>query len=347
MYLSGQDLERFSSALAELYSLASTGTVQERMIQITAQLVDNSWVSYNEIPPVGSGRGVSLCNRESSTDQTRLFPVLHALWHQHPIIPAVGVASSALTFADCMPRADLERLPLYNEYYRKVGTREQLIFMLPAGPGLVVRTISINRVDGEFTERDRQMMNLLGPHFERACRNATLLDQLSGPRAVVAIRADGRIEFISDDAGRWLREAFGVICLDGARAPGPILQWLNAQQPGAGCYFERLTASLADGVISLRIGTRTGERTIINVEKTDVVRGRRWSSLTPREREVLTWVARGKSNPEVAIILGMRPRTAEKHMENILAKLALENRAAAMLAAIEHGLVPDGAPLPS
>ncbi|HEY1108676.1 MAG TPA: helix-turn-helix transcriptional regulator, partial [Opitutaceae bacterium] len=63
-----------------------------------------------------------------------------------------------------------------------------------------------------------------------------------------------------------------------------------------------------------------------------------WSQLTPREREVLGWVARAKTNPEIARILEMKVRTVEKHMENILAKLALENRASAMLAAIEAGL---------
>jgi DNA-binding CsgD family transcriptional regulator len=342
MYLSSEDLQKFSSALEGLYGLASTHAVQQRMMQITAQLVDNSWVTYNEVAPFGSGRGITLSNLELSSDQARLYPVLHALWHQHPAVSAIGKASGALTFSDCMPRSQLEQLPLYNEYYRNVGTHDQLVLILPAGAGAMVRTLSINRADGEFTKRDRQIMNLLAPHFERACRNATLLDQINGPRAVVAIRSDGRIEFTSGNAGHWLRTAFGVTCLDGAQAPGRVLQWLAAQQTGADCYFERLTVPLADGTLSLRVGSRTEERTIILVEKIESTGQRHWSRLTPREREVLTWVARGKTNPEIAIILGMRPRTVEKHMENILDKLQLENRAGAMLAAIEHGLMPDG-----
>jgi DNA-binding CsgD family transcriptional regulator len=53
--------------------------------------------------------------------------------------------------------------------------------------------------------------------------------------------------------------------------------------------------------------------------------------LTPREREVARWMAQGKTNPEIARILGMNPRTAEKHVERILLKLGVENRTAAAL----------------
>ncbi len=52
-------------------------------------------------------------------------------------------------------------------------------------------------------------------------------------------------------------------------------------------------------------------------------------SLTPRETEIAHWMARGKLNPEIAIILNMNTRTVEKHVENILGKLGVENRTAA------------------
>jgi DNA-binding response OmpR family regulator/DNA-binding CsgD family transcriptional regulator len=58
--------------------------------------------------------------------------------------------------------------------------------------------------------------------------------------------------------------------------------------------------------------------------------------LTPRQAEVAYWVAQGKSNSEVAIILGASPRTIDKHMELILARLGLENRGALMFAAADH-----------
>ena len=51
--------------------------------------------------------------------------------------------------------------------------------------------------------------------------------------------------------------------------------------------------------------------------------------LTTREAEVLLWVGRGKSNRDIAEILGLSPRTVNKHLELIFAKLGVENRAAA------------------
>lgn len=50
--------------------------------------------------------------------------------------------------------------------------------------------------------------------------------------------------------------------------------------------------------------------------------------LTARERLVAVWLARGRTNHEIAELLGSRPRTIEKHVEKILGKLGVENRTA-------------------
>ncbi len=57
--------------------------------------------------------------------------------------------------------------------------------------------------------------------------------------------------------------------------------------------------------------------------------------LTPREAEVLLWVAQGKSNPEVALILGMAEKTVKVHIGHIFEKLGTDNRNAATLQALE------------
>jgi DNA-binding CsgD family transcriptional regulator len=51
--------------------------------------------------------------------------------------------------------------------------------------------------------------------------------------------------------------------------------------------------------------------------------------LTNREAEVLLWLARGKSNRDIAEILGLSPRTVNKHLEQVYSKLGVENRASA------------------
>ena len=44
-------------------------------------------------------------------------------------------------------------------------------------------------------------------------------------------------------------------------------------------------------------------------------------ALTPRDAEVLSWLAKGKTNREIPHILGIRPRTVNKHPEHIFEKL--------------------------
>ncbi len=66
--------------------------------------------------------------------------------------------------------------------------------------------------------------------------------------------------------------------------------------------------------------------------------------LTPREADVALWLARGRTNPEIATILGMRPRTVEKHVENILCKLGVENRTAAAAVITGATSLGDGPP---
>jgi DNA-binding response OmpR family regulator/DNA-binding CsgD family transcriptional regulator len=51
--------------------------------------------------------------------------------------------------------------------------------------------------------------------------------------------------------------------------------------------------------------------------------------LTRREAQVLLWLGQGKSNRDIATILGLSPRTVNKHLEQIFAKLGVENRASA------------------
>jgi DNA-binding NarL/FixJ family response regulator len=58
--------------------------------------------------------------------------------------------------------------------------------------------------------------------------------------------------------------------------------------------------------------------------------------LTPREAEVLLWVAQGKTNADIATILGMTERTVKEHLSNIFQKLAVETRTAAALRALEE-----------
>jgi DNA-binding CsgD family transcriptional regulator len=57
--------------------------------------------------------------------------------------------------------------------------------------------------------------------------------------------------------------------------------------------------------------------------------------VTPREREVLAWLAAGKTDKDIGTILGMSPRTVQKHLQHIYEKLGVETRTSAVVRAME------------
>jgi DNA-binding NarL/FixJ family response regulator len=77
-------------------------------------------------------------------------------------------------------------------------------------------------------------------------------------------------------------------------------------------------------------------QTIINARLAGVARNEIWPShvdLSEREIEALTWVARGKTSTEIAIILGVTKRTVDFHVENARVKLGVETRTEAAIKA--------------
>jgi two-component system, NarL family, nitrate/nitrite response regulator NarL len=69
------------------------------------------------------------------------------------------------------------------------------------------------------------------------------------------------------------------------------------------------------------------------------VNGVKPPELSPREVEVLTCVADGKSNKEIAAALDIAENTVKNHLKNILEKLHLENRVQAATYALRQGLL--------
>ena len=63
------------------------------------------------------------------------------------------------------------------------------------------------------------------------------------------------------------------------------------------------------------------------------------AALTPREAEVLTWIARGKSNSVIADILGVSPHTVDTLVRRIYGKLEVADRTTAAIHGIGAGLI--------
>lgn len=63
------------------------------------------------------------------------------------------------------------------------------------------------------------------------------------------------------------------------------------------------------------------------------------TQLSPREREVLTWVARGKSNGDISTIMTLSPNTVDTYMRRIYAKLDVADRVTAAVQGVGSGII--------
>jgi DNA-binding NarL/FixJ family response regulator len=61
--------------------------------------------------------------------------------------------------------------------------------------------------------------------------------------------------------------------------------------------------------------------------------------LTPREREILTYLSQGKSGPEIAAMLNIAPLTVRTHIRNVIEKLGVHSRLEAVTSALREGLI--------
>ena len=102
------------------------------------------------------------------------------------------------------------------------------------------------------------------------------------------------------------------------------------------------TVAAGDAVVAPRILTRLRARFAETLPDPAVAVPRLLDSLTEREREVLTHMARGQSNAEIARSLTVSETTIKTHVGHVLTKLRLRDRVQAVVLAYETGLVRPG-----
>jgi DNA-binding NarL/FixJ family response regulator len=151
---------------------------------------------------------------------------------------------------------------------------------------------------------------------------------------VLLVDARGRVAWRSPQAALWLQAMDGAA--DGGRLPDAVVAALDG---GTG----QLLPSPAGVCLSVRNMGRVGMgETMLLLEQrsANTAAPSRLASaaLTPRETEVLSWLAKGKTNRDIGDILGMSHRTVNKHLEHIFEKLGVETRAAAAALATGHML---------
>ncbi|MFC0282215.1 response regulator [Camelimonas abortus] len=229
---------------------------------------------------------------------------------------------------------------------RQAGADAPVIFMTGLGdPADVVRGLAAGGVDYVVKPVNHDVLlariTIHALNARRMRLAAGALDRAGRP--VFAARADGEVVWATHEAARLLADD---ACGQGERRrlQGAPLAWLAtvagrpvSEAPALRHRDRRFTC----------LGRGGGGEIIVQVEVEHegdaVARLQSRFGLTVREAETLLWLTAGKTNQEIAEILGMSRRTVDKHLEQVLVKLGVDNRTAAALTAdrfLDHARQP-------
>lgn len=303
------------------------------------RLVPCDWVGYNEIDFRHAEAVVVSDARRFDGMQERFF----ALSHQHPLLMQRrrGDLRTCMLSDYLTPRA-FHGLELYQDFYRLREIEDQVSFGLP---GDVCVTVALSRSRRGFEERDRELLELVRPQLTAAyhrareqTRRQALSDALAAgleeqDAGILQLDGQGRVVDAAG-AARDLLEAYFRPPSQGLEVlPAQLASWLRAAP--AGSAPDTLAVGGPRGRLHVRAqpATRDGWRMLVLEERRacppslDRLRAH---GLTHREAQVLSLVARGKTNRQIAAELGVSTATVGKHLEHIYSRLGVGSRTQAL-----------------
>ncbi len=169
----------------------------------------------------------------------------------------------------------------------------------------------------------------------QTARSAKTALDLTG-RFLVAIDRSGKTVWRTPQASRLINEVLGFDEFSSFNLPPELSEWLAKPSQNA---IATTRMQINDRSLEFAYVGKVSEREIIfrislddqNSEKKKL---RNKFGLTDREADVLFWISAGKANKDIAKILGLSPRTVNKYLDYIYAKMGVENRATAAAHAV-------------
>jgi DNA-binding NarL/FixJ family response regulator len=173
----------------------------------------------------------------------------------------------------------------------------------------------------------------------RLTQSARAALDVSG-RFLLAVSRQGKILWATPQAQKLLSDNLAAESDDELELPAPMLEWLEQVQGGRAGAKTQSSASFPNNeALRLQYMGKAGPNEFLLRLAKDTSANipaefSKELGLTSREGEVLSWLSKGKTNRDIAQILGLSPRTVDKHLEQIYAKLGVENRTAAAAIAV-------------
>lgn len=345
--LSHHQHEQLLKAIEEMHACRDLEQFPATINRLFLRLIGCDSVSYNEVYPA-MDRAVALMEPEPE-DFDASLQKWRQYAHQHPLIRYMRETGdgAAHQIADFLSKRDYHALDLYQEVYRKMQVEHQMAVTVIAPKDIIV-AVALNRQRGRFSETARLVANCLRPHVSRAYLNlvelqhlTAMVDGLGGAleesaTAVVLWSQREIVLHASRRAREILTRFFGW--REGRHLPETLAAWARTRQRHVDAPEVFLTER-AKRQLEVRLAPRPELHytTLHLTEKTAEPDPAQFRALglSPRQTEVIAWLTEGKSNDEIALILGMNPLTVKTHIAQILRKLGVENRTTAVARALE------------
>lgn len=352
--LSHNDLHALNHVIREIYTARDVETFYRVVFSAIQRIIPCETLSFNDtVPSTKSIKKITFNSTQLQAASQKLLVSFQGFAPEHPLTPYI-FSGDVIKITDYLSRGQFKNSEIYNEFYRHIGTESQIAFAIPVSDDRVT-LLALSRSALDFTERDRLILGLLRTHLIAALQHATELErmQIGRKRLQIGIdeeqqggallfKRDGSVISISDYACEKLEKYFGIRVATGEHVPDYLLQTIYSKTEYLpvpewfGKTVEMPPIIFAKDGYCLEVKLLTDELTqdliLFVAEKPDtaeqIKRLERYG-LSPRESEVLFWLAQGKSNIEIAMVLGMSRRTAEKHVERILDKLGATSRSGA------------------
>ena len=338
--LSQDEYESLLDCIHRIHSFSDLPSLRLWLLETALpQLIPSDWLSYNEVNLLHPENTMSIVKPEFDPTMQQLFPRFQQVAHQHPLIVRQmhAVDFPVHKISDFLPQDAFHRLELYQDVYRHLGIEYQIAATLRLEPECIM-AFALSRQRQDYTERDRAVLEMLRPHLVVAFNNLALAEeqQTRLDEVTLAMHALSSATIIATPEGRVLNHTGPGLQWIGATFPGvlpaAIADWLRQDSAGAA-----MSLKVAAGEVQIRTVPTSSRERVLLVLTLENLLGAPWPDarnlmLSKRQGEVAGWICQGKTNAEIAAILGISPRTVQKHLEHIFAKLGVESRLSLSLA---------------
>jgi len=352
--LTSGDLRKLSHTSIDLYGATNFKDLGRRITSLVGKVLPVTNSTIWNVDSQSSEQSTVYSDTESEKAALDSQPFYAHYVRRYPTLTARVMhpkhRGKVVARAEILPRSFLASIGYLDEFAKPNYCEYQLAYFFRSKADRFT-LISCNRNTREFTDKERGILQFLAPHLQAAFESTTEFEtrerslsknvaiQQAMPFETIWLDDDFKVLELTPRIPQLIREFFQED-MQFNQLPEKLMDWLrafvfsNVGAPRAPLILRSSTAALKIRLYPQQLhglNLLTFHRQLM-VPTLDLIKP---LGLTRRESEVLLWIAQGKTNHEIALVLGCSHRTVTKHVENLLQKLKVENRLSAILLTLD------------